>query len=127
MTCVNVIAKATVPPISDRPNPLSWKVRAGFSPAHRNNLGVSEKNLLLFCGRSLLCVARSLIDRLVLSLSRTGQKKGAAASGMTEPGLPWRGRSGGLVVLVGHTQNQFAIRFSSLSPMTDGRPLASPN
>jgi hypothetical protein len=48
MTCVNVVAKAIVLRISDRPNPLSWRVRAGFGPAHRNNLGVSEKNLRLF-------------------------------------------------------------------------------
>ena len=48
MTCANVVAKATVLSISDRPNPLSWRVRAGFGPAHRNNLGLSEKNRRLF-------------------------------------------------------------------------------
>jgi hypothetical protein len=43
MTCANVPAKAVVLSISDRGDPLPWRVRAGFDPPHRNNLGANEE------------------------------------------------------------------------------------
>ena len=56
-----------------------------------NNLDLREKSLPLFWGRSLLCMSRSFIDRLVRTPKRLRYyKEGAAAPGLAEPGLPWR-------------------------------------
>jgi hypothetical protein len=61
----------------------------GLAPLIQN-LDLREKHLPLFWGHSLLCVSRSFIDRLVVTLKRLRYKEGAAAPGLAEPGLPWR-------------------------------------
>jgi hypothetical protein len=48
MTCATVVAQAIVRSLSDRANLVSWIERAGFGPAHFNNLGLREKNRPLF-------------------------------------------------------------------------------
>jgi hypothetical protein len=43
-----VVAKAIAHSICDRSDSLSWKARAWFGLAQRNNLGLSEENRPLF-------------------------------------------------------------------------------
>lgn len=88
MTCSNVVA------ISDRADPVSWRARDGFGPAHRNNLVLRKKKRPLLWGRSFLCVSRSFIDRLVLSPKGRNRRREPQLRVIAEPRLPWRGRSG---------------------------------